>query len=136
MVTKCYLGLDLEMTTQRRGGCVCGKVRYSVTGDPLRAGLCHCTDCRRTSGSAFAFFAIWPLAAWSSEGPTSSYKGRHFCPACGSRVFALNETEAEIMAGTLDEAPSDLVPQYELWTPRRELWLHALSGAHQFVGNR
>lgn len=124
------------MTTLRSGGCACDKVRYSVSGDPLRVGICHCTDCRRTSGSAFTFYGIWPLAAFRCEGETSRYKDRSFCPACGSHVFALNDTEAEIMAGTLDEAPSDLAPQYELWTPRREPWLQALHGADQFQGNR
>jgi hypothetical protein len=126
------------MATQRRGGCVCGQVRYSVTGDPLRVGLCHCTDCRRTSGSAFAFFAIWPLTSFNAEGVTSSYQGRCFCTSCGSRVFALNqsEAEAEIMVGTLDEAPSDQIPQYELWVRRREPWLDALEGAEQFQGDR
>lgn len=124
------------MRTQYRGGCVCGRVRYSVKGDPLRVGICHCTDCRRTSGSAFTFYAIWPLPVFSGEGTTSSYKGRSFCPACGSRMFSLNETEAEIMVGTLDDAPSEQVPQYELWTPRREPWLHALPWADQFHGDR
>lgn len=124
------------MTTKRLGGCACGKVRYSVSGEPLRVGICHCTDCRRTSGSAFTFYGIWPLAAFSYEGQMSRYKDRSFCPTCGSQVFALSDTEAEIMAGTLDEAPSGLVPQYELWTPRREPWLHVLSGADQFTGNR
>lgn len=102
------------MTTLRHGGCACGNIRYSVSGDPLRVGLCHCTDCRRTSGSAFTFYGIWPLAAFKCEGQTSRYKDRSFCPTCGGQVFALSDTEAEIMAGTLDQAPSDLVPQYEL----------------------
>lgn len=124
------------MTTERRGGCACGKVRYSVSGDPLRVGLCHCTDCRRTSGSAFTFYGIWPVAAFKCEGQTSRYKDRSFCPTCGGQVFSLSYIEAEIMAGTLDEAPSDLVPQYELWTPRREPWLHVIVGADQFQGNR
>lgn len=124
------------MAIERRGGCACGNVRYSVSGAPLRVGLCHCTDCRRTSGSAFTFYGIWPLAAFKCEGQTSRYKDRCFCPTCGGQVFALGDSEAEIMAGTLDEAPSDLVPQYELWTPRREPWLHPLSGADQFRGNR
>ena len=124
------------MASERHGACLCGAVRYTVTGEPLRAGLCHCTDCRQTSGSAFSFFAIWPLAAFATTGSTSHYAGRHFCTVCGSRVFALNDSEAEIMAGTLADAPSDQAPQYELWTPRREAWLDALPGVAQITSDR
>ena len=120
----------------RTGGCRCRQVRYSVRGEPLRVGVCHCTDCRQSSGSAFAFFAIWPIAAFTGEGQASSYNGRSFCPVCGSPVFSLSGDEAEIMVGSLDEAPSDQRPGYELWTPRRETWLHALPWADQFAGDR
>ena len=78
-----------EAPVVRTGGCMCQQVRYSVTGEPLRVGICHCTDCRQSSGSAFTFFAIWPIDAFAGEGPTSSYKGRSFCPICGSPVFSL-----------------------------------------------
>jgi hypothetical protein len=40
------------------------------------------------------------------------------------------------MVGSLDDAPSGLVPDYELWTPRREDWWHALPWADQHVGDR
>jgi hypothetical protein len=115
---------------------MCRGVRYSVTGEPLRVGICHCTDCRQSSGSAFAFFAIWPIDAFAAEGPTTSYEGRSFCPTCGSRVFAFSAGEAEIMVGSLDEAPSGQLPGYELWTTRREEWLQALPWADQFERDR
>ena len=44
----------------RRGGCRCGKVRYTVSGEPLRTGLCHCTSCRKESGSLYTAYAVWP----------------------------------------------------------------------------
>ena len=118
------------------GGCQCGAVRYAVEGDLLRVGLCHCTDCRKTSGSAFTLFAIWPRSAFSFTGHTATYKGRSFCPNCGSRVFSLRADEAEIMAGSLDSAPTGLVPTYEIWIPRREEWLHRLPWADQHEGDR
>jgi hypothetical protein len=120
----------------RTGGCQCGAVRYQVEEEPLRVGLCHCTDCRKTSGSVFSTFAVWPRSAFSSVSHVATYRGRSFCPNCGSRVFSLTPTEAEIMVGSLHDAPSGLVPAYELWTPRREDWLHGLPWTDQYVGDR
>ena len=120
----------------RTGGCQCGAVRYQVEGEPLRIGICHCTDCRQTSGSAFAIFAVWPRGAFGSISHVATYRGRSFCPNCGSRVFSLRPDEAEIMVGSLDDAPTGLVPTYELWTPRREDWLHGLPWADQYAGDR
>ncbi|TIM93126.1 MAG: GFA family protein, partial [Mesorhizobium sp.] len=42
----------------------------------------------------------------------------------------------EVAIGSLDIAPTDLVPEYELWTSRRETWLHALPGTEQFEHDR
>lgn len=120
----------------RSGRCQCGAIRYQVHGEPLRIGICHCTDCRQTSGSAFTMFAIWQRGSFQVEGQPATYRGRSFCSNCGSRLFSLDPDEAEIMCGTLDDAPTDLVPSYELWTPRRETWMHPLPWADQFTGDR
>jgi hypothetical protein len=123
-------------TQTREGGCLCGAVRFSVTGDPLRTGLCHCHDCRRTSGSSFSFFAVWPRSAYQGTGELATHEGRSFCPVCGSRVVHLRSDEAEIMVGAFDNPPIDLVPRYEIWTPRREQWMHALPWAEQHEADR
>ena len=41
------------MATMRRGGCLCGAVRYESAGEPLFSLLCHCRDCQHQSGSAY-----------------------------------------------------------------------------------
>lgn len=121
----------------RQGGCLCGAVRFKVHGDPLRVGICHCADCRKTSGSMFAAFGIWPVAAFESTGDVGIYSGRSFCLTCGSRVYSGSEEEAEIMLGSMDWQPEkDLAPQYELWIPRRAHWLAPLAGAAQHEGDR
>ena len=120
----------------RRGACLCGHIRYEAAGEPSRVGLCHCHDCRRESGSAFTLFAIWPRDHFRYSGEPKVFNGRGFCPDCGSRLFNLNETEVEIRAGSLDEAPTDLVPQYEIWVKRREPWLPALPGLPQYEEDR
>jgi len=115
----------------RTGQCLCGRVHYEVRGAPLRVGLCHCADCRRESGSAFVTFAVWPRHAFSATGDFSTYEGRSFCFACGARLFNLTDKEAELRVGSLDMAPTDLEPSYEIWVKRREPWLHPLEGAEQ-----
>lgn len=120
----------------RTGQCLCGTIHYSVEGEPLRIGLCHCQDCRRESGSSFATFAVWPRESFSVMGGVSTYDGRSFCPHCGSRLFNLTEDEAEIRIGSLDDAPNNLVPSYEIWNKRRETWLHPVEGADQYPEDR
>jgi len=92
-------------------------------GEPIRIGVCHCTDCRQETGSAFNFYGMWSTEHFLTAGETAGYQGRRFCPACGSQLFSSDEDEIEIKLGSLDDAPTDLVPTYELWTRRREPWL-------------
>ena len=120
----------------REGGCLCGAVRYAVRGDPVRSGLCHCLDCRKSSGSAFSWYAVWEADRFTSAGEMAVFANRGFCPKCGSRIAWLGDGEAEISLGSLDDAPGDIRPGYELWIGRRETWLHALPWAEQFSGDR
>ena len=122
--------------TMRSGGCLCGAVRYHVRGQPLRVGICHCTDCRKSSGSVYSAYAIWPRASLEMTGEVGTYSGRSFCPACGGRVVSMSEAEAEVMMGSMDHAPTDLIPSYELWIGRREDWLLPLPWATQFSHDR
>lgn len=104
------------------GGCLCGNVRIEATGRPDRVGICHCLDCRKHHGALFYAAAIFPVSTVTIEGETNQYRGRHFCPRCGSSVFAASGDEIEVHLGTLD-APDQFVPNYECWTIRREAWL-------------
>jgi len=123
------------MEISRTGGCRCGAVRFEVNGQPKRVGLCHCTDCRKSTGSAFVTFAVWRYDQFKGTGETKTWEGRDFCPTCGSRLFSLRESdnEAEIMLGSFDAAPSDLRPTLEIWTKRREHWLVPMSNASQHI---
>ena len=120
---------------ERTGGCLCGAVRYTVRGDPVHVGRCHCTDCRKESGSAFTVYAQWPVEAFELSGEMSSYDGRGFCPRCGSRLLNPadpGDTLVEIRIGSLDEAPFELKPEREIWVKRRESWLPPVEGAAQY----
>ena len=46
--------------TNLTGGCLCGQVRYTITGEPIRSGICHCRSCQHYTGSAFEPFMIFP----------------------------------------------------------------------------
>lgn len=107
---------------QFTGGCLCGEVRIVASGRPYRVGICHCLDCRKHHGALFFAAAIFPEDAVAIEGETQDYAGRHFCPRCGSSVFARYADEVEVHLGCLD-APDQLMPTYENWTVRREAWL-------------
>ena len=115
----------------RTGGCLCGAVRYQVQGEPFRAGVCHCTICRKLTGSAFAITAEWRSENFSMTGDLQTYERRQFCPSCGSRLFYLYEGGVEIFLGTLDEAPHGIEPTVEIFTRRREHWLPAIEGVPQ-----
>jgi hypothetical protein len=98
------------------GGCLCGKVRYSANTEPAFVGVCHCKDCQKFSGSAFAIVVGVPEAAFSVQGELATYSKtgdtgktieRRFCPECGSSVAdAASALPGIVMisSGTLDDA--------------------------------
>ena len=120
---------------QFTGGCLCRAVRLVARGEPDRVGLCHCLDCRKHSGSLFWAAAIFPENAVTIEGETRDWRGRHFCPRCGSSVFARFEDEIEVHLGSLD-APDQFAPGYESWTVRREAWLPPFPLARHYERDR
>ncbi|MCP5367093.1 MAG: GFA family protein [Hyphomicrobiales bacterium] len=93
------------------GGCLCGAVRYRVTG-PLRPVIaCHCDQCRRTSGHFVAATAarLGDFALTEDRGLTwfrsSDWAQRGFCATCGSSLFYRGDglDRVSIHAGTLDK---------------------------------
>ncbi|RYH12763.1 MAG: GFA family protein [Alphaproteobacteria bacterium] len=118
--------------TTRAGGCLCGAVRFTVSGEPYKSGLCHCSDCRHVTGSAFLAYADWRPDQFETTGQVATYGGRSFCPVCGSRLFSRDDHQVEIYLGALDDAPNGIAPANEGWTIRREHWQPAISGTGQF----
>lgn len=55
------------------GGCLCGRVRYTLTGDPIRSYVCHCRDCQRASGAAFAPGLGFPVASLDLLGELKTF---------------------------------------------------------------
>ena len=117
------------------GGCLCGRVRVTASGEPYRVGLCHCLDCRKHTGALYHASAIFPEDVVRIEGETRDYAGRFFCPHCGSSVFGRSNDEVEVSLGALD-ATDQLSPTYELWTIRREAWLPPFPLKHRYERDR
>ena len=105
------------MSVLQSGGCVCNKVRYSISGSPLRATICHCSWCQRRSGSAFGVELVFnrEQVVFESDSVSvyrhhSDLSGRwldqHFCNTCGSNIGLTLEAVPSIQsisAGSLDD---------------------------------
>ena len=99
-------GQDFAIKT-RTASCICGQLSVTCVGpDPERISLCHCKNCQKQTGSAFAIQATFPKEQVTIEGKATTWKfpieGEalvtyrncsrsgatfHFCPVCGSTVF-------------------------------------------------
>ena len=116
------------------GGCACGAIRYEVTAEPLFALNCHCRDCQRETGSAFApvvGVARSAFAVTRGTVRTSTLIGgsgkpvlRTFCGDCGSSLFGLPEIRPDLVtirAGSLDD-PSVFRPTRNIFTSQAQPW--------------
>ncbi len=54
--------------SDRHGGCLCGNIRFTLSGDPAMTAVCHCRNCQKTAGSAFSVVAIAAKGALAIEG--------------------------------------------------------------------
>jgi hypothetical protein len=119
------------------GGCLCGAIRYEVTGAPSYSGLCFCPDCRKSSGSAFVGFMGFDGEKFklTGTGETRLFYGKsatggerviNFCPDCGSHLFGgvyKKDTSHTIYVGSLDsEFVGDFDPKMAIFTGQRPEW--------------
>ncbi|AUG54434.1 GFA family protein [Thalassospira marina] len=113
------------MTTKpsfHTGGCLCGAVRFSVSGAPLGSNHCHCNMCRKDSGAGISTFVSFPASAVIWNGKPTDYesspgKYRGFCPKCGSSITwrkASDDSFIDFRLGTFDD-PSAFRAQKHLW---------------------
>jgi hypothetical protein len=124
-----------------RGSCMCGKVRYEVRGAPRVAYYCHCSRCRKQSGSSFAVnvavrkedFAIVAGEEMLSSFESSPRLGRFFCSGCGSPIYSHGDRYKHIVAlrcGTLDsELP--LRPSVHAFVASKADWVEITDGLPQ-----
>lgn len=133
-----------------KGSCLCGAVKLEVSGNISDIIHCHCSLCRKASGSAYATngfvktidFNIVDGQEFISSFESRPGKFRHFCSVCASPIYSANELDAtriRIRLGILDsdisERPlshnfvtskanwEDLdaeLPRYEKYEPNRK----------------
>ena len=124
------------MPTPFSGGCACGAIRYECSAEPATSLNCHCRDCQRGSGSAYASLLSVPVAAFTlTKGDPKFYRvtadshypvDRGFCPDCGSPVFLKVQRMwdlgfAYLLAASLDD-PSWVRPAADVWTSSAQPW--------------
>jgi len=114
------------------GSCLCGAVRYTVSGEAQRFYHCHCSRCRKASGSAHSsnLFVKGSLAWDSGEELVRRFKlpqaerfTNAFCSTCGGRLPRFIEQQGMVIipAGSLDDEP-EIRPQARIFQGSRAGW--------------
>ncbi|MGR8932693.1 MAG: GFA family protein [Gammaproteobacteria bacterium] len=116
-----------------KGSCLCGAVKYEVNGDPERFYHCHCSRCRKSSGTGHATNVLLSnatLVFTSGEFLLKQFKipeakrfTRQFCSHCGSSVarFVPEINGVVIPAGSLDD-DIPIKPQARIFWGSRVDW--------------
>ncbi len=122
------------------GKCLCGGVQYEVADEFLYAANCHCSNCRRATGSAFKPFAgieREKLRILEGEdglmifGDEAGHDAH--CPTCGSLLYSLVRKGAfvHVAMGTLVDAPS-IRPDKHIFVGSKAPWFTITDDLPQF----
>jgi len=116
-----------------KGSCLCGAVKYEVTGEPKRFYHCHCSRCRKATGTGHAsnlFLQPGALKWLHGEEQIRTFKvpeakrfTNNFCATCGARL-PRQATDTDIVmipAGSLDDV-APIKPQARIFSGSRAGW--------------
>lgn len=115
------------------GSCLCGTVKFTLTGPFTAFRYCHCSRCRKASGSAHAANLLVPKAQFewkSGESSVKRYKVPQaqrfavwFCSECGTRVPHEIPTRDDMLvpAGVLDSDPG-MRPEHSIFWDSKAPW--------------
>ena len=134
------------MSVLMTGGCLCGGVRFEVSGPFLRASHCHCSRCRRHSGAAVCTqgrvrredFRLVKGAGLVRTYKTGDHASKAFCRVCGSSLFGGDwpeGTEVSIRLGAMDGDPG-IRPQFHTFVESRAPWDTITDDLPQYPGAR
>ncbi len=122
------------------GGCLCGAVRYTVDAPARHLCYCHCTSCRRASGTPTVPWGTFASASFRlTRGALAEYRSsapvlRGFCASCGTPLTyknAARPAEIDITLATLDDA-AQLSPESHLWVADKLPWVAISDGLPQY----
>lgn len=132
------------------GGCLCGEVRFEITGEIQDIVYCHCSQCRKAQGSAYATNGNVDVKAFkfiSGERELTGYKSspgqtKYFCKHCGSPIISKSKSSPDkvrVRLGTIETDISERpgahifasskanweeiegsLPQYDSYEPNRK----------------
>jgi hypothetical protein len=114
------------------GRCLCGAARFTATGEARRFYHCHCSRCRKVTGTGHAsnLFIKGSLAWEQGEDNVALYRhaeaerfSNSFCRRCGSRLPRFVEEFGVVMipAGSLDDEPP-ILPEARIFSGSRAAW--------------
>jgi hypothetical protein len=118
----------------RSASCTCGQLRLTVSAEPLRISICHCTACQRRTGSVFGAQVRFPKDSVQVTGQSSEYvrisdAGNRltfrFCPRCGATVHYQVEGQEDRIAvpvGAFAD-PDFPAPAFSVYERRMHSWV-------------
>ncbi len=114
------------------GGCLCGNIRFAVTGPLAKPHTCSCRMCQRHSGAPTLAWVEVPRGAVAWTGPggapsvwrSSDWSSRAFCPLCGSALGAVDDAPTvALVTGSFDRPNlRELRPDYHSHVGSRPAW--------------
>lgn len=115
-----------------QGGCLCGTVRFEVHGGIRKIVYCHCSECRKAQGSAFATNGIvvadeFIITAGESE--LTAYEStpgqsKYFCRHCGSPIMSKTDSRPDQVRVRLGTIESDIKerPEAHIFVTSKAIW--------------
>lgn len=124
------------------GHCECGRVRYEADGGIEDFSHCHCSQCRRLHGAAYATFAGILRDRFryvSGEGDVTVYASsasndRVFCGVCGSNILVDPKTEPDMLYLSMSTVEGDppRPPGYHAYVGSKAPWHEITDGLDQY----
>ena len=128
------------------GGCLCGSIKYEVASDPVRMVNCHCDDCRRNTGAAFATNIFVEaddvtiiqgnVTQFEHTADSGIARVKEFCSNCGSQLFGHVPSRPgmkTVKVGSIDDA-NFVRPTANLYISRALPYSHISDDLDNFDG--